>query len=165
MKKLFLLTIVLSIVCATHAQTTFTVPTPTAEQKYNTTRALLYNNILALITVAKDDGITAEELGRKLGKKFPWDENSTFEQLVNFMLNSMACMSDGVKIIEQSNEKVVFTIPYIYPQLEERGVIYGSTVEDLVAYWDGWFEEMLKPAGLSCDWTWGEEGMKFVITQ
>ena len=99
MKKLFLLSIVLSLVCATYAQTTFTVPTPTAEQKYNTTRALLYNNILALITVAKDDGITAEELGRKLGKKFPWDENSTFEQLVNFMLNSMAFMSDVFKII------------------------------------------------------------------
>ncbi len=114
MKKLFLITIVLSFVCAANAQTVFSVPTPTAENRStDQTRALLYNNILALITVAKDDGITAEELGRKLGKKFPWDENSTFEQLVNFMLFSWACMSDSVKIIEQSNEKVVITVPHI----------------------------------------------------
>jgi hypothetical protein len=165
MKKLFLITIVLSLVWATNAQTTFTIPTPTAEQKYNTTRALLYNNILALITVAKDDGITAEELGRKLGKKFPWDENSTFEQLVNFMLFSHACLADSVKIIEQSNEKVVYISPHIYPNLENRGVIYGSTVEDLVAYFDGFIDEIANALGLSCDWTWGEEGLKIEIAQ
>jgi len=165
MKKLFLLSIVLSLVCVVNAQTTFEVPTPTAEQRYNVTRALSYNNILALITVAKDDGMTPEELGRKLGKKFPWDENTTFEQLVNFMLFSIACTAEDVQIIEQSNEKIVFTTPHIYPGLEDQGIIYGSTVEDLVAYFDGFIDEIANALGFSCHWTWGEAGLKIEMTQ
>ena len=165
MKKLFLLSIFASIVCATHAQTEFSVPTPTEDEKYNTTRGLLYNNILALITVAKDDGITPEELGRKLGKKFPWDENSTFEQIVSFMLYSHACMSDGVKIIEQSNQKVVYITSHMYPELENRDAIYGSTSEDLIAYFEGFIDEIAKGIGVSCDMTRVEEGLKIEIAQ
>jgi hypothetical protein len=165
MKKICLLSIVLFIVCLVNAQTTFSVPTPTAEQKYNTTRNLLYNNILALINIAKSDGMTAEELGKRIGEKFPWNEDATFEQLVNFTLRSWACMSDSVKIIEQSNEKVVITVPHIYPGLENQGVIYGSSLEDLIAYWDAMMGEIANPLDLSCDWTWGEEGLKVVVAQ
>ena len=125
MKKICSLSIVLFIVCLVNAQTEFSVPTLTEQQRYNTTRNLLYNNILALITVAKSDGMTAEELGKRLGEKFPWDEDATFEQLANFMIRSCECMFNGVKIIEQSNEKLVFTAPHIYPNLENQGVIYG----------------------------------------
>lgn len=156
---------VLSLVCVVKAQTTFSVPTATMEQKYDFSRMVLNNNILALISVAKDDGMTAEELGRRLGKKFPWGAEATLEQFVTFMLRWLASNSDSVKIMEQSNEKVVITVPHIYPNLENQDMIYGSTLEDLVAYYDGFVDEMLKPCGLGCDLTWGEEGFKAVITQ
>ena len=164
MKKLLLISIVLSLVCVVKAQTTFSVPTLTEEEKYNFSRMVLNNNILALISVAKDDGMTAEELGRRLGKKYPWGEDATLEQFVNFTLRWLASNSDSVKISEQSNEEVVITVPHIYPRLENQGVIYGSSLEDLVAYYDGFVEEMLKPCGLRCNMTWGEEGLITVIT-
>ncbi|MEN8251768.1 MAG: hypothetical protein ABFS32_22805 [Bacteroidota bacterium] len=165
MRKLFLISILLSFVCATHAQTEFSVPTPTIEEKYNTTSALLYNNILALINIAKSNGMTPEELGKRIGEKFPWDEDATFDQLVNFMLYAWTCMSEDVKIIEQSKEKVVITVPHVYPNLEDRGVIYGSSLDDLIAYWDAMMGAIANPLGLSCDWTWGEEGMKVVVAK
>ena len=87
MRILFLISILVSFVCATHAQTEFSVPTPTMEEKYNETRRLLNNCILSLITVAKSEGMTAEELGKKSGEVFVpvWDENTGFEGYVNFI--------------------------------------------------------------------------------
>ena len=80
MKRLLLISIVLSLVCAANAQTTFSVPTPTLEEKNNMNEMLMHNNILALITVAKNERITAEELGKKAAAVvFPyWDENSEY---------------------------------------------------------------------------------------
>jgi hypothetical protein len=167
MKKIFLFSLLLSIVLGSNAQTKFSVPVPNMEQKYNSTRALLYNNILALINIAKSDGMTADELGKKSGALFfpYWDEHNTFEQYVNFSLSSWAFMSDSVKIIEQSNEKVVFTFPHIYPALESQGVLVGSSLEDLIAYFDALMGAIAKRINLSCDITWGEEGMKTEIAK
>lgn len=126
---------------------------------------VLYNNILALIDNAKSNGMTPAELGRSIGEKFPWDENATYEQLVNFMLTATASLTDSVQIIEQSNEKIVFTAPHIYPNLENQGVIYGSTVEELIEYWDAMMRAIADPLGLNCEWTWGEEGQKIEISK
>jgi hypothetical protein len=165
MKKIFLFSLLLSIVLASNAQTKFSVPVPNMEQKYNRTRALLYNNILALINIAKSDGMTADELGKRAGDVFIWDEDTTFEQFVNFSLSSWAFMSDSVRIIEQSNEKVVFTFPHVYPALERQGALVGSSLEDLIAYFDAMMGAIAKTLNLSCDITWGVEGMKTEITK
>ena len=167
MKKLFLISIVLFLVCAIKAQTTFSVPTPTMEQKYNMSTALLYNNILALITIAKSDGVTAEELGKKGGEVFAplWDEDTEFEGFVNFSLTSWAHLAENVQIIEQSNEKVVITAQHIYPQLEDQGVFVGSSIQDLIAYFDAMMSEIANHFDLSCDMTWAEEELNIEITQ
>ncbi len=165
MKKLCLISIVLLLVCAVNAQTTFTVPTPTMDQKYNVTRDLLYNNILSLLAVAKSEGMTAEELGKEIGYRFRWGEDAGFEQLVNFTLFSWACFSDSVKILEQSNEKVVVIVPHIYPALEDQRVLYGTSLINLITYFDAMMGEIAKPLGISNDITWGEEGMKIEISQ
>ena len=147
------------------AQTQFSVPTRTLQQKYDYSRMMLYNNVLALINIAKSEGTTPAELGKKIGEKFPWDEDSTYEQLVNFMLRSLASLTDSVKITEQSKEKIVFTTPHIYPALERQGVIYGSTVEELIAYSDAMMAAIANPLGISCKWTWGKEGQKIEISK
>jgi hypothetical protein len=167
MKKISLLSVVLFIVCAVNAQTEFSVPTPTMEQKYNTTKMLMNNNILALITVAKSDGITAEELGKKSGAVFfpYWDENSEYEQFVNFILYSWACTSDSVKIIEQSNEKLVVMVSSFYKQLEAQGVLFGSSVEDYTAFFNAMMSAIAVHLGYSFKMTRGEEGYRIVITK
>ena len=166
MKKLFIITIVLSLVWAANAQTTFTVPTPTAEQKYDQTRALLYNNILALITVAKGDGMTAAELGKKVGEVFipAWDANGGFEPFVKFILNGWACLGEGVQIIEQSNEKLVVMVPSLYRPLENQGVLFGSSVEDFTVYFNAMLNEIAVHYDRSIEMTREEEGYRIVIT-
>jgi len=166
MKKLFLISIVLSLVCAIHAQTEFSVPTPTMEQKFNVTKLHLYNIDLAHITVAKGDGMTAAELGKKVGAAFipAWDENGGFEPFVTFILNGWACTADDVQIIEQSNEKLVVMISSIYKAIEDQGVLFGSSVENFTAYYNAMLNEIAAHYGRSIEMTRGEEGYKIVIT-
>jgi len=167
MKKLFLVSIVLSFVCATHAQTEFSVPTPTLEEKNNMNEMLMHNNILSLITVAKNEGITVEDLGKKAAAVvFPyWDENSEYEQFVNFALYAWACMADDVQIIEQSNEKLVVTFSSMYQPLEEQGVFLGTSVEDYTAFFNAVMSEIAVHLGYTFKMTWGEEGYRIVFTQ
>ena len=167
MKKIFLISIVLSVVCAASAQTTFSVPTPTLEQKYDNTRWLMNNYILSCISVAKSDGMTAEEFGKKGGEVFGpfWDVNTGFEQIVNYMLNYWAWLADDVQIIEQSNEKVVIVVPHIYPWLEEEGVLAGVSLEEFITYQNTVHATLFKHFDVGFDLTRGEEGFKTIITQ
>jgi hypothetical protein len=163
MKRLYLISIALFLHGAAHAQTSFTVPAPPLEQKYLVTRMLMYNNILGLITVAKKDGMTAEELGKKTGEIAAWDENAGFDQFVKFILFGQACLSDSVQIVEQSNDKVLITVPHLYPRLENQDVIYGSSLEDLIAYLNAMMGEIANRLDLTYDMTWGEDGLKINI--
>ena len=167
MKILFLVSIVLSFVCATHAQTEFSIPTPTLQQKYDNTRWLMNNYILACISVAKSDGMTAEEYGRKGGEVFVplWDENTEFEQVVNYMLDYWAWLADDVQIIEQSDKKVIITVPHIYPWLEDQGVIVGVSLEEFIAYMNTAHKILFNHFDVGFDLTKEEEGFKTVITQ
>ena len=167
MKKLFILSIVLFLVCAAKAQTEYSVPAPTLEEKFNMTKMLLNNNILSLITVAKSDGMTAAELGKKVGTIFAsvWDENGGFEPYVNFLLYAWACSTDDAQIIEQSNEKLVLTISSMYQPLEDQGALFGSSVEDLTAYYNAMLNEIAVHYDRSFEMTWGEDGYRIVITK
>jgi hypothetical protein len=166
MKKLYLLSILLSLVCAIHAQTDYSVPTPTMEQKFDVTKMHMYNITLAQITVAKGDGMTAAELGKKVGAMFipAWDENGGFEPYVEFILNGWACTADDVQIIEQTNEKLVVMISSMYQPIENQGVLFGSSVEDLTAYFNAMLNEIAVHYGRSLEMTRGEEGYRIEIT-
>ncbi len=166
MKKIFLISIVLSLGCAINAQSTFSVPTPTLEKKYNMTKMLYNNNVLALITVAKNEGMTAEELGKKSGAlAIPfWDENGGFEPYVNFLLYAWACSAEDVQIIEQSDEKLVVTVSSMYRAIEDQGVLLGSSVEDYIAFMNAMLNEIATHFDRSFEMTRGEEGYRIVIT-
>jgi hypothetical protein len=157
----------LFIVCAVNAQTEFSVPTPTMDQKLNMAEMLYNNTVLTLITVAKSEGITAEELGKKCGAVFVpvWDENGGFEPFVNFLLNRLACEADDVQIIEQSNEKLVVTVSSMYKPLEDQGVLFGSSVEEYTAFFNAIHREIAVHYGRSFEMTWGEEGYKIEISK
>jgi hypothetical protein len=166
MKRVFLLSIVLSIACATHAQTQFSVPTPTLEQKYGMANMLYNNNVLGLISAAKNAGISPEELGKSGIEMWGtvWDENGGFEPFVNFILNSMACTCDGVQIVEQSSEKLVVMVSSMYRPLENQGVLFGCSIEDFLAYNNAVLNGIAVHYDKSYHMTRGEEGYRIVIT-
>ena len=167
MKKLFLLTIVLCTVCATHAQTEFSIPDLTIEEKFDAAKSMMYRNICSVIVEAKTGGMTPEEFGRNVGRHwFPvWDDNPTFEQFVGFSLWSWTVQSEEVKILEQSADKVVLLVPSLSRELEEAPILESFSIEDLVAYFDGMMSEIATHLGFSMKMTWGDQGMKAVITR
>ena len=167
MKKILLLSVLLLIGFEASAQTQFSVPTRTMEQKRNNARGFMYNYIISSINVAKSDGMTVEEFGKKSGEVFIpwWDENTGFEQIVNYMLGYWANFSDNVQIIEQSNEKVVITVPHIYPYFENQGTLVGVSLEELITFLNVAHRTLFNHFDVGFDLTWGEEGLKTVITK
>jgi hypothetical protein len=167
MKKLFLLSMVLSLVCATYAQTKFSVPTPTMEQKLNESRNLKNNYISACINAAKSSGMTVEEFGMKCGEAFipAWDEDTGFEQIVNFSLNYWTWLAEDVQIIEQSNEKVVISIPHLDSRLEEQGVLFGVSLEEFITYNNAVSKTVFSHFNVGSDMTRGEDGYTVVFTR
>ncbi len=167
MKKICLLSIALFLVCAANAQTDFSVPTPTFEERYNTVTPLMSNTILSLITVTKNEGMTVEELGKKSAALFfsYWEENSEFDHFVNFSIQWYACIGEDVKIIEQSNEQIVIMVSSIYKQLEDQGVIAGTSVEEYTAFYNAILSAIAAHIGYGHEQTWGEEGYRIVITR
>jgi hypothetical protein len=167
MKRIFLISIVLSFVCAANAQTTFSVPAPTMEEKLNSSRMIKNNYILACINAAKSSGMTVEEFGMKCGEAFipAWSEDTGFEEIVNFSLNYWTWLTDDVQISEQSNEKVTITVPHFDPRLEEQGVLFGVSFEEFITYNNAVSKKVFSHFGVDSNMTWGEDGFKIVYTQ
>ena len=166
MKKLGLLSILLLLVCAIHAQTEYSVSTPTMEQKFNVAKMHLNNYILAQIAVAKEAGMTPAEIGKEMGEVFSlaWDDNGGYEPYVSFILYGWSCLADGVQIIEQSDEKLVVLISSLYPLVEDEGAFLGASVEDFTVYMNAMLNAIAVHYGQSQEMTRGEEGYKIVIT-
>jgi hypothetical protein len=167
MKRIFLVSILLSLVCAANAQTTFSVPSPTLDEKYSLAKNFMYNNILTAVAVTKNAGMTAEELGKKCGEIYApaWDAETGFNEFVNAVIYHYSCLSDNLQIIEQSKKKVVLIASPIYPILENRGVFFGTSIEELVVFLNSVYSEIANHFNLNCNMTWVEEGLKIVMTQ
>lgn len=167
MKKLFLISIMLGIVCAINAQTTFSVPALTMEQKLNASRNIMNNYILVCINAAKSSGMTVEEFGTKCGEAFipAWEEDTGFEQIVSFSLNYWTGLVDDVQIIEQSNDKVVITIPHLDLRLEEQGGLFGVSLEEFITYNNAVSKTVFGHFDVESDMTRGEEGYRIVYTR
>lgn len=128
----------------TQAKSELSVPAPTIEQKYNMTKIRLKNNVLGLITAAKKDGITAAKLGKKSATEFfpVWEENGEYDQFVQFLLNAWSISCYNVKIIDKSDDKLLVKVSSIYKQLENKGELYGSTIEDYTAFFNALANEI-----------------------
>ena len=74
-------------------------------------------------------------------------------------------MSDELKILEQSADKVVYLVPSLSKELEEAPILESFSIEDLVAYFDGMMSEIATHLDFSMKMTWGDQGMKAVITR
>lgn len=167
MKKLCLFIIALCTVCGIHAQTEFSVPDLTLEQKFDATKALMNRNICSCIVAAKAEGLSAEEYGKKIGQQWipVWDKNTGFEEFIGFNLWAWAVLADEVKILEQSDDKVVLLVPSVDKELEEAPVLETFAIEDLVAYNDGMMQVIAAHLGYKMKLSWGDSGMTAVIAK
>jgi hypothetical protein len=59
----------------------------------------------------------------------------------------------------------VITFSHLYKNLEEQGVLFGSSVEDYTTFFNAMNKVIASQFNLSFDMTWGEEGYKIVITK
>ena len=167
MKRLFLLSIALFLVCAVNAQTEFSIPNRTLQQKYDMSRFIMTSYITSCINAAKSDGMTAEEFGMKCGEAFipVWDENTGFEQCVDWMLTYWTNLSDEAPIVEQSNDKVVITVLHINPTLENQDDFLGVSLDEFVAFIKASHVALFNHFDVGFNLTKEEEGFKTVITQ
>jgi hypothetical protein len=125
------------------------------------------NMIASCINVAKSDGMTAEEYGKQCGEAFIpiWDEETGFEQCVEWMLTYWTNLTDDAPIVEQSNEKVVITVSHIYPLLENRDDFLGVSLEEFLAYIKAAHAALFNHFDVGFDLSRGVEGFKTVITK
>ena len=167
MKKLCLLAIALFTVCTSYAQTELSVPDLTIEEKFDVAKAMMYRNICSAIVEAKNGGMTPEEFGKIIGRQWipVWDKSTGFEQFVGFSIWSWSALSDEVKILEQSADKVELLVPSVSKELEEEPVLESFSIEDLVAYFDGMMGEIARHLDFSMKISWGDKGMSMVITR
>ena len=167
MKKICLFSLFLLLAYMASAQTQFSVPEPTIEQKYSLAKAFMYNNVLAGINAAKGGGMTAEEYSKKCGAAFApaWNKDMGFDQFVNAVLSHWSRLSDSVQIAEQSGDKVVFTASSVYPQLEKQGVMFGTSFEELVQHWDIVYGAIANYLNLNCRTTKVQKGVQVSITR
>lgn len=167
MKKLCLLAIALFTVCASYAQTEFSVPDLTIEEKFNTAKAMMYRNICSAIVEAKTGGMTPEEFGKKIGRQYApgWEDNGGFDEFVGFSIWYWAALADEVKILEQSADKVELLVPSVSKELEEAPVMESFSIEDLIAYFDGMMGEIATHLDFNVKLSWGDKGMSMVFTR
>ena len=167
MKRIFLISFALFLVCVVNAQTESSAPTPTMDEKYSLAKNFMYNVMLSTITVTRNEGMTAEELGKKCGELYTpaWDTETGFDEFANALMYHYSCLSNNIQIVEQSKEKVVFIASPLYPNLENRGALFGASLEELIVYINAVYSEIANHFSLNCNMTWVEEGLKIEIAQ
>jgi len=163
MKKITFIIVALLISCVTFAQTKFAVPELSDAQKLQTARNLGYNNIIAAINFAKSQGLTAAEYGEYEGKLFPWNKENGFEGWINGFIYMNVAMAGNVKILEQSENKILLRVSDIYPEFEQRGEKFGVTYEEFLKWYEIMFIEIFN--NLDCHYSQVniDEGMKITI--
>lgn len=140
MKKLIVLILGCMFALATWGQAKFTVPAPTDLQKYNTAAWQWNGAYVILISYARSLGQTVEEAATTVGDMAAatWDSSMTFDDLINSMLYTYVVMAPSGKaeILEQSAEKVVFSVTDFYKPLDTMLAEYKITRAELTKFYE-----------------------------
>lgn len=135
MKTLFCLVVFNFSFVMTNAQEKFQVPQPTTDQKIE----ILYNHVIAYavtgIGFAKSQGVTPEEYGKFMGKKFTqyWDPSAGFHQLVNQLMFILAGMhpDNQMQIVKQDEKSITFKMKNVDIAFK-NGPMFGVTYQDFL---------------------------------
>jgi len=151
MKKLIIISTILFVAVCSYSQTAVTVPEIPLENKYGLARAFMYNNMCTAINIAKTEGKTAEEYGILLGNlyKAAWPEDKGFEEFAQNCIYHLVCVSGkldsespSVVLINQSENKIVFAVSDLHPNLVEQGEMWGTSFEELIQCWEAVYNQI-----------------------
>ena len=136
MKKFALLFIAILFAWALSAQTTFTVPELTNSQKFERATYMWFYHVNAAISYAKAEGKTVDEFATFVGDKVKqsWNKDVGFNYFVKGSLTNWITMSGSVKIIEQSDKKIVFKTGIIAPSLTEEKIKSDVSHDEILRY-------------------------------
>jgi len=117
------------------AQEKFEVPQLTPEQKTE----VLYNHVIAYcvtgISFAKSQGVSAEDYGKFIGKKFTafWNPEDGFPMLVNRMMFILAGLHPGneMQIINQDDSSISFKLKNV-DLMFQNGPMFDVTYKDFL---------------------------------
>lgn len=153
MKKLLVIICTCLITVSAVAQEKFTVPSLTDAQKYNTAAWQWNGAYVLLIKYAKSLGQTVEEAAESVGSMAAstWNKEMTFDDLVNSMLYIYVLMtpSGKVEILEQSAEKVIFSVPDFYKPLDQMLDAYKVTRNELSKFYEIYAGQIARLIGAS----------------
>lgn len=119
-------------------QAKFEVSTLTDAQKYQRLLNQAESNNVLMISYAKSQGKTAEDVGAYVAEqvKANWNKEMGFEGYVNTMLYLWASFNpDGtIMIQEQSDGKIVFKAPSVNKQLKMAGPIMNVNYDEYLNF-------------------------------
>jgi len=158
MKKLIIISTILFVAVCSYSQTAVTVPEIPLGDKYSLARAFMYNNMCTAINIAKTEGKTAEEYGILLGNlyKASWPEDKGFEEFAQDCIDHLVCLSGrrdserpSVVLTNQSENKIVFAVSDLHPNLVEQGEMWGTSFEELIQCWEAVYNQIAEKYNLS----------------
>ena len=171
MKKLISISIILFVAVFSYSQTAISVPEIPLENKYELARAFMYNNMCTAINIAKTEGKTAEEYGILLGNlyKASWPEEKNFEEFAHDCIYHLVCLSGkmdsespSVDLTNQSENKIVFAVSDLHPNLVEQGEMWGTSFEELIQCWEAVYNQIAGKYNLN--YTMEMDGDKVRVT-
>lgn len=135
MKKLALLTIILSFSFLLNAQEKYSVPEVTVDQKME----ILYNHVIAYnvtgISFAKSQGVSALDYGKYIGKMFIpfWDPANGPESFANGIIYILAGMhpNNEMQIISQDENMLKFKLKNVTMYFAD-GPFLGVSSEEFI---------------------------------
>jgi len=134
--KVFALFIVLTLTSFfLAAQEKFSVPQVTTDQKIE----ILYSHVVAYaatgISFAKSQGVTAEDYGKFIGKKFTayWNPDDGFSKLVNQLMFILAGMhpNNEMQIVDQNAKSITFKLKNVDLSFRD-GPMFDVTYQDFL---------------------------------
>jgi len=135
MKSLTFLFIAIMLSGYLTAQEKFSVPQPTTDQKIE----VLYNHVIAYsvtgISFAKTKGVSPEEYGVFIGKKFTtyWNPDAGFPVLINQMMLILTGMhpENEMQIVKQDGNSITFKMKNVDLAFK-NGPMFDVTYQDFL---------------------------------
>jgi hypothetical protein len=152
MKKIALVLFIVIIAGTAIAQGKYSVPKTTDDKKVE--RLIYQKNIMigSYVSYAKSIGKSPEEVGAFTGNLYTstWNKEEGFDGLVDGLLNILNSYMNGeIKIIEQSNNKVVILGNSIFPDLKKKGVVFNMTYPEFLKFQNALFGKIADYMGAS----------------
>lgn len=109
------------------------------------------NFILGSINYAKSLGKTAEDVGSFTGEMFKtrWNKDLGYNGFASGTISNWGSVvpSDAVKILEQDDNHVIFTVNKFIPALKSTGQLYNVTYDDYLTFYRKVFEKFADHMG------------------